>query len=95
MEKKVCPKCKDRTCIVENKTHLVYLEYCMSCDFVSNKEMWESPDGYVVCSSEDAVELGLAKICPFSFKICPAWEIDEVGMSIEMWHKKNKGSLTV
>lgn len=95
-EKGRCPKCGKKVRILKNKKIESYLEFCTCCDWVSDKKYFRARDNTIVLlTDKEALKYGYAKECPFTGKICPTWEIDEIGMSIEEWHRRGKGSLTI
>lgn len=85
-----CP-CGGKTIILKSPSLDLYIEYCTVCDWIDVLEMFDG----VVMAPQEALEGGIARKCPFTGKICPAWMINDYGMSIEYWHKIGKGSLTV
>lgn len=90
-----CPKCGKALNQILDTAELIYYCRCTECDWEDERNIWETyGDNPMLMTDHDALRFGYAKACPYTKKICPRWEIDEIGMCIEMWHKQNKGTLT-
>lgn len=95
-ERGPCPKCGRKVRVLSNKKIDSYLAFCTCCDWVSEKRYFRGNDGtLVLLTNSEALASGYAKECPYTNKVCPTWEIQEIGMSIEEWHRRGKGSLTI
>jgi len=91
---KNCPKCKGKVRTYTNRDNLFYISYCLSCDWMDDRQMFDTGKGIEVCDMKTAIKADYVRMCPFTNKYSPKWMIEEHGMSIEHWHKVNKNSLT-
>lgn len=87
---KRCPDCGSKVITYSNLKLDCFISYCTKCEWIDPRQMYEG----LIIEPDKAVEIGMAMICPHTGNICPFWEIEELGMSIEEWHRRGKGSLT-
>lgn len=83
MNSEFCPHCGEEWSGYE----------CDVCGFADTPfgNEYETPEGNVVrCTEDEALEKGYAKFCPeCKESVVPYWEIEDVGMCVTCWHKKN------
>jgi translation initiation factor 2 beta subunit (eIF-2beta)/eIF-5 len=73
----------------------IFISHCPHCGIEDDRNIYEDGDRYIFITEKEAIQDGYLKNCPITGKLCRAWEIEEIGYCIEVWHKINKGSLTI
>ncbi len=82
----ICPDCGAE----------IYDSFCEYCGYDETRfadNQYEARNGTIVsCSHDEAMQMGIIYNCP----ICEDntitwWEMDDHGMCVSCWHRKNKG----
>lgn len=66
---------------------------CQVCGFsdMLPQDEYETPEGNIVrCSEDQAFDRGYLYKCPSCGATITWWEMEDHGMCIECWHRKNK-----